>query len=60
MTRKDFEMIARQIKYLPHHSSVTDDQRDEIARNIANALEVHSGNANFDKARFLKACGFHA
>ena len=51
MTRKDFELIARTIKTLGP------EVRELTAKEFADALEKHSGNANFDKERFLKACG---
>jgi hypothetical protein len=51
MTRKDFELIAKTVKAFPLIG------KDRLALQFANALEKHSGNANFDKARFLKACG---
>lgn len=52
MTRKDFELIAKTIKTqhgAPWHEGT--------AKAFADALEKHSGNSSFDKARFLKACG---
>lgn len=54
MTRKDFELIARTIKKMAFSF---DQQRTNVANTFATALQAHSGNANFDKARFLKACG---
>ena len=51
MTRKDFELIARTVKAFPLVG------KDRLALQFADALEKHSGNANFDRYRFLKACG---
>lgn len=49
MTRKDFELIARTIKQQPENI------RRAIAESFAVALQ--GTNANFDRAKFLKACG---
>ena len=57
MTRKDFELIARTIKGLPTRDVEPEDTRTTVARMFVKALVAHSGNANFDSARFLKACG---
>ncbi len=52
MTRKDFELIARVLKDIIQ----TDTRHLEyIAAEFADALK--STNANFDRERFLKACG---
>lgn len=50
MTRKDFELIARTINAMPYGAS-----RDMAAHAFANALT--GTNSNFDRLRFLKACG---
>lgn len=54
MTRKDFELIARTIK----NKTETAVARNHFAKVFADALQEHTGNANFDRARFLKACGY--
>lgn len=51
MTRKDFELIARAIKETHMR------QWNNVPYAFADALEKHAGNANFDRAKFLKACG---
>lgn len=56
MTRKDFELIARTIKRLAGDRN-GGQSKETVAEVFADALRVHSGNANFDRAKFLKACG---
>lgn len=51
MTRKDFELIARTIKGLDPGV------RYALGHVFADALEKHGGNANFDRYKFLHACG---
>jgi len=51
MTRKHFEAIAETIR----NSNIGDDATAQIAYDLANTLERF--NPNFDKHRFLKACG---
>ena len=57
MTRKDFELIAnalriaRQANQQPAHGLGIDDAAFILARDLATT------NPNFDRARFLKACG---
>jgi hypothetical protein len=53
MTRKDFELIARVIK---NSDEVADDMTREAIASIFTA-ELVATNPNFDRARFLKACG---
>ena len=50
MTKKDFELIAATIAYLPAGPA-----RRETARLFADALATT--NPRFDRARFLRACG---
>lgn len=50
MTREDFEFIARVLK-----ANLDLANGAAIARRFARELEA--ANPNFDKARFLKACG---
>lgn len=59
MTRKDFELIARTLKgRKPTYPLIGEFERwNRDAVTFADALEQHSGNSSFDKARFLKACG---
>lgn len=54
MTKKDFELIARTIRSFDKgwHSLV----HQEFSAAMADALR-HT-NPNFDRERFLKACGF--
>jgi hypothetical protein len=51
MTRKDYELIARVIRY----AEIDERAGDRIARDFAYALA--KDNPRFDRARFLKACG---
>lgn len=53
MTRKDFELIADTIK---HAQGLDEGSRKTMAGEFAHALA--STNGRFDKARFLRACGF--
>lgn len=55
MTRKDFQFIADVIKAMPSHSVSLRAQRESCARAFADALPAT--NPNFNKERFLKACG---
>lgn len=54
MTRKDFGMIAKIIR--TEYKDTAALQRN-LAIDFGDALEKHAGNANFDKARFIQACG---
>lgn len=56
VNRKDFDTLARALKYAPHHVRVGIAARDNIAIYLARTLETNF--ANFDKEKFLKACGF--
>lgn len=62
MNRKDFEMVARTLKArCPSHPMIGEKERWlQDVRHFADALEKHTGNANFDRARFEKACGVKA
>lgn len=51
MTKKHFEEIARVLDYYKDESSVTQD----IASDFADIFAKE--NPNFNRARFLKACG---
>ena len=55
MNRKDFDFLCRAIKYLPHHTALTETQRDAAAIHLGNTIEANQ--SNFDKAKFLKLCG---
>lgn len=52
MTRKDFQLIADVVARL---DGLTAEQQREIAGDFADAL--HTANPQFDRSRFLKACG---
>jgi hypothetical protein len=56
MTRKDYEIIADAIK----NSHEGEGSSRVIAMRIANKLSSHmkEGNPNFNKDKFMKACGF--
>ena len=51
MTRKDYELIARVV----HSIDAKDNTREYVAELFADALKP--ANANFDRGRFLMACG---
>lgn len=51
MTRKHFELIAR----ILDESDLSPDEHEHISSRFADELE-HL-NPNFDRERFLKACG---
>lgn len=51
MNRKDVELIARTIKRL----NFVAEQKKFIAQWFAD--DIGAANANFDRAKFLKACG---
>ena len=53
MTRKDFELIARVLK---NSDEVLDDYAREALADMFTA-ELVATNPNFDRDRFLKACG---
>lgn len=57
MTKKHFEAIAQDIRFQAEQSS--DEGRDAI-RSTAAAMAVTFSifNQNFDRQRFLTACGF--
>ena len=57
MTRKHFEAIAWQINEHRQHSQVPGASQtlDILARQLAHSFEGF--NPNFDRARFLAACG---
>lgn len=54
MTRKDFELIARTIHGLDLTSQTV---RGYVAEKFADEIELHGGNENFNRERFLLACG---
>jgi hypothetical protein len=59
MTRKDYVLIAKEINLALQEAG--EDIRainavKVLAINFANTLKI--SNANFDKSRFLQACGF--
>lgn len=55
MTRKDYELIAAAIK-----TQVAGHERDLATKVVAEAIAqaLQRDNPRFDRARFLKACGF--
>lgn len=53
MTRKDFELIAQTLRYADE--IVDETAMEALADVFANALS--NTNPNFDRARFLTACG---
>ena len=58
MTRQHFALIADIVKELPSlymDEPISAKQRVEIARYFASFL--HATNPNFNRARFLRACG---
>lgn len=55
MNRRDFDFLCRSIKYLPHHTALTEAQRDAVAVHLGNTIETNQ--SSFDKAKFLKLCG---
>lgn len=56
MTRQDFQLIADVLKsFVDKCGSVHDWPTYDIAEKFADRLELT--NPNFDRARFLKACG---
>jgi hypothetical protein len=57
MTRNDFELIARTIRDLqkPQYGYLKDSTRERVAEAFA---DMAAGtNPNFNRARFLEACG---
>lgn len=66
MTRKDFNLIASvfkdMAKWYDEYGNVTNDHAIETRANIANALAdgLATTNPNFDRERFLVACGVEA
>ena len=68
MTRKDYVIIARAIKFAVEETSIEDGtygcavvNRDSILtiQLLVNRLcgELYKDNYNFDKERFIEACG---
>lgn len=53
MTRKHFKAIADQIKSMPLDGD--ESMREHIANEMADA--VRQFNSNFDRNRFIEACG---
>lgn len=58
MTRKDFELIADVLRHELEHVACGVDQSDTV-NSIAHtfALRLSTTNPNFNRARFLQACG---
>ena len=56
MTRKDFNLIAEVLNNFTAEDGVTT-ERDAMAYRFSEAL--CQTNPNFDRARFLKACGVY-
>lgn len=60
MTRKDYVLIAKVINGAhPIGSGPTHKPRCETLRNVAEqmAVQLRQDNPNFDRARFIAACG---
>ena len=57
MSRKDFQLIAETIKGLSLNwgGHLNDPSHDRVANDFADKLA--STNPNFNRARFLRACG---
>lgn len=55
MTRRDFELIAQTINFASHNIGLLQSDRESLANEFADALRAT--NPQFDRARFLKACG---
>lgn len=54
-TKKTFEIVAREILLARMASIKEKDRLEYLASKLA--LQFHLDNPNFDRARFLKACG---
>lgn len=61
MTRKDFELIASVLRGLRLNTGTDDDNLtyNEVLTQVSAALAqaLRGTNANFDRSRFLRACG---
>jgi hypothetical protein len=55
MTRKDFELIAATLKT---HREYADDRNAVDALSEDFATRLMATNAQFDRAKFLRACGW--
>lgn len=55
MNQKEYELIARTIEGWYKVYNVTFLQLDGLVNHFADRLEINY--SNFDKAKFLKACG---
>jgi hypothetical protein len=59
MTRKDYELIADTIRETLEWYEESPDRKFPIAKvAITFAFALQNENARFDRAKFLKACGF--
>jgi len=66
MTRADFQGLANLVNDLRRHVAEAGEMKPtvpvislkQLAYDLADHLERHSGNVNFDRVRFMAACGF--
>jgi hypothetical protein len=57
MTKKDYELIARVLRFQRNHVVTSDDAIDQIDQLAAMfATELASTNLRFDRSRFIAAC----
>lgn len=55
MTRKDYVLIAKVLNDFQTDENIPVDDRNAIAYDLADAFQAE--NPNFDRRRFLVACG---
>ena len=55
MTRRDFELISRTVRYVRSLKTTDEDTLDLLA--YAFATELGRNNLSFDKPRFMADCG---
>lgn len=57
MTRKDYELIAEQLRYAWARGDLTQEGLNKLADGLAGSFK--QGNPRFDYGRFFNACGYY-
>ena len=57
MTRKDYELIAEQLRYAWARGDLTQEGLNKLADGLADGFK--RDNSRFDYEKFLNACGYY-
>lgn len=57
MTRKDYELVAEQLRFAWARGELTQEGLNNLAEGLADGFK--RDNQRFDRERFLNACGYY-